>query len=541
MNATLKSICALLRQGDQELKKAAIQVLGAIHARDPGVHKALGELLIVEDDPAVFVALLETIEQNPHEQALRFLLKVIERNTDYQERILNAVSRIGGKAVVELKRHYERVPSPTKCEIVKVLPKIRTSPAHAFLVDSFFEQDHEIVRSGVHALREEISGYDIKERTDLYNRLIVALKDRRLVKNDAALSAVIIALGILADIRCKSKLLPLAVEEHSPQIRRHALMSLARMEFVGDKHGDVFDALLPLLNNDDYEGFVRHVVQVLFKIKPRRSDNGKIQDLLTNRHSGVQVYAIQALSQLNSITNAEKVLSFLGHPDPRLREAAGTALRGMSSAVEIVLRHLETEENRARAFEMVKILESHGNKIKPDRARIMVKKMLSLYEKNDERYQLYRTALRHLRGEVMQAELLKLAEKAGKQKEWVKVRDYLKLLDHTELLSADIRLELTIAKLKTSKKDRSRTFRQSDYCLEHIAFLLREDPKGFRKKFLAEKVLDAEDYLYVGFHFAERLNEERRFGADILRHVKKKWPRAKAAGIAAQKLKLEGH
>jgi hypothetical protein len=150
-------------------------------------------------------------------------------------------------------------------------------------------------------------------------------------------------------------------------------------------------------------------------------------------------------------------------------------------------------------------------------------------------------ALRHLRGDVLQSELVKISEKAAKKKDFATIRDTLKLLDHTELLTSDIRFQLAIAKLKTSKKDRSRAFRLSDYCLEHMAHLLREDPKGFKRKFMAEKSLEAEDFLYVGFHFAERLNEERRFGVDLLRHVVKKWPRSQAGKVAKKKLSVEGH
>ena len=53
--------------------------------------------------------------------------------------------------------------------------------------------------------------------------------------------------------------------------------------------------------------------------------------------------------------------------------------------------------------------------------------------------------------------------------------------------------------------------------------------------------LEAEDFYYVGFHFSEKLNEERRFGEDILRHLKKKWSRGPIAKLAREKLKIEGH
>ena len=541
MNSTLKAICGLLRHEEPDLQQAAIRVLGEIRTREPGVHKALGELLVATPEPVIFSAILEAIETNPHEQVLRYLLTVLDRENGHQEQVLNAIAKIGGKAVSVLKHQFDRVSPAARIRIVSALPRIRTSQAHSFLVTCFFSSDHELVRQAVHALREEVHRYSSKERTDLHQRLVSALKDKRLKNNDAALSATIIALGILADPRCKEKLLPYTDKTHPTQIRRHALMSLARVEYVGDRHANVYKRLLPILAEADYEGLVRHAVAVLMRVKPRRQDNAKIQQLLENRHSGVQVYALQALSQLNSITNAENVIKFLYHSNVRLRDAASDALRRMPSAVTIILRHLDEVKDRARAFEMVRILESHGNRIKSDKAREMVKHMLELCRSGDEHYQLYRMALRHLRGDVLQKELVKIASRARKKKDFELVRDTLKLLDHTELMTSEIRFMLAVAKLKTSKKKRSRTFRQSDYCLEHIAYLLREDGKGFKKKFLAERGVDADDYLYVGFHFSESLNVERRFGAELLRYVVRKWPRRQAAQVARKKLKVEGH
>lgn len=541
MNATLKAICGLLQQDDPELQQAAIRVIGAIKTRESGVYKALGELLIATDNPVVFGAILDAIETTPNESTLKYLLTILERDNGHEEQILNAIASIGGKAVTMLRRQFDRTAPLTQRKIVAVLPRIRSTQAHAFLVECMFDEDGELVRQAVHALREEVHHYAPKEKTDLHQKLVAALKDKRLASDEAALSAIIISLGILADIRAKDKLLPYVDRKYPTQIRRHALMSLARLEYVGDKHAKVFKALWPVLEETDYEGLVRHAVAVLMRIKPRRADNARIQKLLENRHPGVQAYALQALSRLDSLTNAEHALAFMSHPNATLRDAAAEALRNMPSAVTVILRHLDDVADRGRAFEMVKILESHDKRIKPDRARAMIKHMLELYEAGDEHYQLYRMALRHLRGDVLQKELLKIAEKARKKKDWPKVRDTLKLLDHTELLTPEIRFELAVAKLKTSKKDRSRTFRLSDYCLEHIAQLLEADPKGFKRRLLAEKALDDEDLLYVGFHFSERLNEERRFGADLLRHVAKKWPRRQSGKVAKKKLRVEGH
>ncbi|MCX7935691.1 MAG: hypothetical protein N3A66_10600, partial [Planctomycetota bacterium] len=358
-------------------------------------------------DPALIEIILETIERNPHEQTLRYLLKLLEvPASEKDERTLSAIAKIGSKAVTALKRHFERAPSPVRRKLVRILPRIRTPQAHAFLISCFFDADHELVREAVHALREQISLYEPRERVDFYTRLCQALKDKRLRQNDAALSALIIALGLLGDIRCKDKLLPYTAAQWPVQIRRHALMSLARFEYTGDKHHDVFDALFPMLGESDYEGLVRYVIQVLQRLQPRRADNNRLRDLLSSPHVGVQAYAIQALGMLDSVANASKIIEFLFHIDPLLRDAALQSLRKMTSAIPVVLERLEQETIPARLAEIVRVIEGHEGSLDAARARQLTKQMLDLYSRNDDRYVFYRTALQHLAPETLRQEVL---------------------------------------------------------------------------------------------------------------------------------------
>lgn len=541
INSTLKDIGNLLKHRDVELQIAAVRVLGAIGVTEPQIIKAMGELLVTSGNPGVRRSVLLAFGTCPHEIALKYLLQSLEKDDGLLEQTLDVLAGIGSKAVGILEQSLPRLPQAVQRSLVRVLPKIRTAAAHTLFIDSCHKDDHEMVRNAVHALREEIANYNTREVGDLRDKLVAAIGQTKTINNQAALSSFIISLGIIGQVQVKTRLLPFLHKNFPTQIRRHALMSLARFEYVGTRHQDVFEAILPLLNESDYEELVRHAVQVLQRIKPRRTDNNKIRALLENKHSGVQIYAVQALSQLDSVTNVESLLSLLRATDIKLREAACGALRVMPSAVPVILKHIDTVRDKKEAYEMVRILEAHGNRIKPDKAREMIVRMLELYAKGDEHYQLYRTALRHLRGDTLQQDICQRAAESRKAGDWEQVRNLLKLLDHTELLTPDIRFELATAKLRTSKKDLARSFRISDYCLEHLAILLREDPKGFRAKFRAEKAILPEEQFYVGYHFTEQLNDERRFGIEVLQYLVKKYPKHEVANAARNKLKVEGH
>ncbi len=542
MNATLKSIQQLIYSPDDSLRLAAIRVLGAINSREPAVHKALADLMIETDKPDVFDAALTAIEATPHEQILKQLVRVLDKTEDHQDRVIDAIAKIGAKAVPSLKQQFDKVPPEAQRRMVRILPRIRTHLAHSFLIDCLAHPDLQLMREAVRALREEMPEYQPAEKADLFNQLTASLKDKRIKQNEIALSAVIIALGILADIKAKASLLGFIAPGASPQVRRYALISLASLPLQTGANGDVAAALYSLLDDPDYEGLVRHAVAVLHALPPEKGDQEILQGLLTNRHVGVRVLAMNKLAHLDSAANAQLIMDFLGASDQDVKEAALDALSTMPSTVNIILKTIDENPGNLRAQDMTRILAHHHNRITSERARNRVKRMLELRAAGDaKRFELNWESLKHLKPDVLQSELLKIADKAFADQDFPAAATHLGLLDKGGLLTPDLRYRLMLATLKTSAKSRSRGSRASDPALEHAARLLGDNPREFKSRLLAEKILTDEDFLYLGFHFSERVNEERRFGADLLRHVAHRWPRRQSAKAAKQKLQLEGH
>ncbi len=497
--------------------------------------------MIETDNPDVFEAALAAIEASPHEQILKQLIRVLDKTEEHQDRVIDAIAKIGAKAVPSLKQQFDKVPPETQRRMVRVLPRIRTHLAHAFLIDCLAHPDLQLMREAVRALRDEIGNYSSAEKSDLFGQLNAVLKDKRLRQNDIAVSAIIIALGILADIKAKGPLLGFINDGSSAQVRRYALISLAQLPLSTGRHTDVTGALYPLLDDPDYEGLVRHAIAVLDFLTPTKDDQDVLRELLQNQHTGVRVYALGKLALLDSATNAQLILDFLGASDQDVKEAALDALSRLPSAVNIILKKIDENPAQLRVQDMVRILSHHKNRITPERARSRIKKMLELRNHSDKRFELNWDALKQLKPEVLQAEIVKLADKAFDAGDYENAAVHLGMLDRGGLLTPDLRYKLMFAALKISPKSRSRATRAADPALEHAATLLADNPREFRARLLSEKKLGDEEYLYLGFHFSERLNEERRFGADLLRHVAAKWPRRQSAKLAKQKLQLEGH
>lgn len=498
--------------------------------------------MIETENPDVFDAALTAIEASPHEQILKQLVRVLDKTDEHQDRVVDAIAQIGAKAVASLKQQFDKVPPETQRRMVRILPRIRTHPAHAFLIDCLAHPDYLLMREAVRALREEMPQYGAPEKADLYNQLTAALKDKRIKQNEIAVSAVIIALGILADIKAKSSLLSFIQPGASAAVRRYALISLAQLPLENGTHQDIKNALFPLLADPNYDALGKYAVAVLDLLPAAKEDQDILCELLQNKHVGVRVYAMGKLSHLDSPGNAQLIMDFLGASDQDVKEAALEALAQMPSTVNIILKTIDENPNALRVLDMVKVLSRHPNRITPERARNRIKKMLEQREAGDhKRFELNWEALKRLKPEVLQAEILKLADSAFSSQEYKAAATYLGLLDNGGLLTPDLRYRLMLATLKTSEKSRSRASRAADPSLEHASRLLADNPREFKARLLAEKILTDEDFLYLGFHFSERVNEERRFGADMLRHVVHKWPRRQSAKLAKQKLQLEGH
>ena len=498
--------------------------------------------MIETDNPDIFEAALTAIEATPHEQILKQLVRVLDKTEDHQDRVVDAIAKIGAKAVPSLKQQFDKVPPETQRRMVRILPRIRTHLAHAFLIDCLAHPDLQLMREAIRTLREEMPDYAPAEKTDLFGQLTAGLKDKRIRQNDIALSAVIIALGIVADIKAKTSLLSFIAPGASAQVRRYALISLASLPLETGSHPDVSAALYPLLEDPDYDGLVRHAIAVLNLLPPAKNDQDILRGLLHNRHVGVRVLAMNKLSHLDSAQNAQLIMEFLGASDQDLKDAALEALSRMPSTVNIILKTIDETPGALRVQDMVRVLVHHHNRITPERARNRIKRMLELRAAGDgKRFELNWEALKQLKPEVLQAEILKIAEKAFSDSDYQTAATNLGLLDKGGLLTPELRYRLMLATLKISAKSRSRSSRAADPALEHAARLLADNPREFKTRLVAEKILADEDYLYFGFHFSERLNEERRFGADLLRHVTHRWPRRQTAKAAKQKLHLEGH
>ena len=94
-----------------------------------------------------------------------------------------------------------------------------------------------------------------------------------------------------------------------------------------------------------------------------------------------------------------------------------------------------------------------------------------------------------------------------------------------------------IVSLKVSSKDVSHDSRANDPSLRHFSHVLGQDAAGVQAEVEKAKWLDDADLFYLGFHFAEQFQQEKAFGAAVLKQLLKVFPKSKHAAGAKNKLK----
>jgi HEAT repeat protein len=514
-------------------------VLTQLTPHDNSKIKAVGESLPYINDKEVALLLLKILQQNPQEKSIKFILDIVEKGIVDPPEVYQLVAGAGNKAVPVLKKMFKSSSLPLQSAIVEILPRIKSESAMSFFIDQFFNENTELVRTAVHALREAMPEFNKKECSILNRKLKAAHNNKSITKNNTAFSAIIISMGITGDIKCKKMLLKHVNEETEPALRRQALKSLAALNYAAEGHGDLIKTLIPVL----YEGndeIVRLSVDVLEQIKPRKSDADNLIKIIENhKDSYVQSYAVRALGKLDTIEYAKLIIDLIWHKDRNLQKAAHETLLSMTSAGKAVLEKIDSDQTVEKLHDLIEILKHHNDKISKDKIKSMINKMYDNLEKNKARYTVYKNCVLAVDGEALQKSVLKKVTAAAKKKDYDAVRQNLQLLKGTEFMTDELRMQLAVAKLKTSRKDLNREFRHSDYSLSLIADMLKCNSKDFVREFLKQNLLGIDEYFYVGFHFMEKLHEERRFGAECLQFVVAKWGKTAIGKKAKSKLKDE--
>ncbi|MBI4549587.1 MAG: HEAT repeat domain-containing protein [Candidatus Omnitrophica bacterium] len=540
MNAVIKKITNLINAEEDAVKCAAVRVLGELGVKEKAVVKLLGEKLVQESD-AVKLAILDSFIRNPQTAALPYLLPLLKLNGNLRLKVIHAVAAIGPQAISTLEKEFKSATLVEKKLFIDILSTLRSKATVDFLVRSLVGGDLELLKYICFSLRNQLEKMQRPEKLYLLEKVDKFLQLEAVKKNDEMTTSGVLLLGFIGETQVKKNLLKFFDRKRSFYVRRNALISLARLNLSGAGHEDVAEEVFPLLNDPDFPNVVRNALAVLEKINLPRRFAAQLPKLLeTTRHPAVKRFALTRLAALGNKSTIQLMISHLDSNDPMVRDAACEALGGLPRAVPELQKKLEATRELDKGEKIALILRKHKDYFTRERARSIYVKLEKSLAKGDEQHRIFSLLLKHVHPDYFYAETLKKARQVKRAKKFESSKKYLDLLATGLFYTDDVRYELASVLLKLSKKDLTSATRSEDPALNLFSALARVNLGNLIKQVKADRSLDVNDLYYLGFHFSERQFEQKAFGVEVLKHLLKKFPRAKVKSAAKKKLQLAG-
>ena len=540
MNAIIKKITQLINSDEDEIKCAAIRVLGELGVKERAVLKLLGEKLTAESE-AVKIAILDSFIRNPQTVVLSYLLPLLKLEGNVRRKAIHAIGAIGPKAVSILEKEFKTTTLQEKKLFIDILSTIRSKATIDFLVGSLVGGDIEILKYICFALRNQLEKMARPEKLYLLESVNRFLSLEAVKKNDEMTTSGIILLGYIAEPQVKKTLLKFFDKKRSFYIRKNALFALSRVNLSGTGHDDVAAAVFPLLDDPDFPNVVRNALNILEKIQVPKRFAGQFPKLLeTTRHPAVKRFLLMRLAQGGNAQTIKLLISHLDSNDPMVRDAAAESLGKLPKAVPDLIKKIESTREAEKGEKIALILRNHKELFKSERCRQIYLKLDRALSKQDPQARIYALLLKHVNPDFFYAETLKRAKQFKRAKKFEAAKRYLELLATGLFYTDEVRYEMASVLLKLSKKDLNLQTRNEDPALNLFSVLARVNLSQLLKQVKTDRLLDYNDLYYAGFHFSERLFEQKAFGVEVLKLLIKKFPRSKVKTAAKKKLELVG-
>jgi len=540
MNAIIKKITRLIDSEEDEIKCAAIRVLGELGVKERAVLKLLGEKLSAESE-AVKLAILDSFIRNPQTAVLSYLLPLLKLEGSVRRKAIHAIGAIGPKAVSILEKEFKTTTLQEKKLFIDILSTIRSKATIDFLVGSLVGGDIEILKYICFALRNQLEKMAKPEKLYLLESVNRFLALEAVKKNDEMTTSGIILLGYIAEPQAKKTLLKFFDKKRSFYIRKNALFALSRVNLTGTGHDDVAAVVFPLLDDADFPNVVRNVLNILEKIQVPKRFTAQFPKLLeTTRHPAVKRFLLTRLAQAGNAQTIKLLISHLDSNDPMVRDAAAESLGKLPKAVPDLIKKIESTRESEKGEKIALVLRNHKELFKAERCRKIYLKLDRALIKQDPQVRIYALLLKQVNPDFFYLETLKRAKQLKRAKKFEAAKRYLELLATGLFYTDEVRYEMASVLLKLSGKDLNLQARNEDPALNLFSVLARINLSHLLKQVKTDRLLDCNDLYYAGFHFSERLFEQKAFGVDVLKLLIKKFPRSKVKTAAKKKLELVG-
>ena len=540
MAALIGRIYRLLTEGTVEQRIAAAIVLGELAPREKVVVKHLASAAS-DENLTLRLKAIEALGKIGTPQARDILYPLLDEEGGVRQAAARAVAMTGNPAVSFIKSTFPDAPLAKKRTLLQVLAALRTKEAMSVFLDVLCDPHVSIVREAVNIFREETARLESKERRTLSAHIRTTLKRKGFASNRNAVDAAILLLSHLRDPASAKLLLKHSGADHPPIVRRYALQGLRWVLPEAKSRDSAVALLLKYLEEDDFQNLVSPALEALQPLDvPTRAADLLIQ-LSQSRHPLVRKFALTKMSRLSQVRVTRALVSALSDSDPMIRELASRSLRAQGGAWKVIIEGLRTCEDVDLGWRMVHAVKQEGARIPGDTLKKVAQEAVGRLEDGDPIADPMLNLVRTLAPRVHFEVLHKRGLQWKRKKQFAEAELCLKPLTRNELCTDDARFDLAIVSLKNSHATAGAITRDSDLALSLIKGLVQDPDFPLVKRLRAEKrLLEREDFYYLGFHLVEGSPDERALGTDILQTIVKETPRSKVGKSAKSKLKIEG-
>lgn len=541
MDATSKRIVNYLDSSDIELRLSSLRVLSELGALKGPALKAIDKIL-AEEDVSLNRKILGVLSLKPNRELMDYYIPFLKDEDGVKEKALQALETLGPAASQTIQKQYKSTTDGLlKRSFITLLARVPNRSNYEFLSKAILGEGFELQKHVCYEVRNNSGKYADKDKK-LFESVIrenIRIADKN--KNSQALTSFVILLGYLGLKTSLNVVMRFTDMRRPIELRRHALISLFKLPLTGKIDETAQKNLLLYLAEPDYSNIVQNALNILEPIQATKKFEKTYVELMTsNPHNAVKNFALGKLAQLNSKVALERLTSQLIGGDTFLYEKAQRVLEQSEQGINYLIKRLDNIATPEAA-------ERVGGLLAMDRSRIKPKQVTDMWNKVEKhilepgiKARIYFALVRKINPDMAYEKTLKRAAFYKTKKAYEKARTLLNLLSGTLLFNQEAKFEMSVITLKLSKKDVSSTYRSQDPAIPMFQSMIPQKNFGLFNRIKKEKVITPEDIFYLGFHFSEKLFDQKDFGTQLLKHLLTKYSRSPYAKKARKKLETVG-
>jgi hypothetical protein len=405
----LKTLVGTLEHSEQELRIAAIEAIGELHA----------------------------------EEALSHLEPFVRQGGAECEAAVHAASLLGARGAKLMGKIMHDVSPGLRSRIAAVLAKSNTGNALVVTAQGLLDDDAKVIDATARSLAMEVPSYTTQQRHALAKFLIESLGEKKIPpKSEAALLRV---LSALHEAKAEDLFWGRIVPPHAADVRAAALQALGNV--VVPTTEKRLQALLTCAGEKDFQ-IVAAALMILKKVAVSAKNSKHWLKLLEAPDVATRRFAVEKLQGVENAEVARAMLVQLRHPDRTLREETLKALLGYAAGRTAILEELLEATEVDRAWFLARALAPSARELSSAQRTQVFERAAKYHDADDRRAGVLLFLLREMDHAWTRDQLEAKAQERRKKKKYAEAISYYRLLTQDPACGEEIRFELAATGLK---------------------------------------------------------------------------------------------